>query len=285
MVSETRLFQDWLDNHIQPTSEQREERSTFVNRVANVARESNDMSGHVDDVFWGGSFRRRTDTQLSTEAKIVLLLNPRFIWKLHEEVNEQIARRMMNAFPDAIVSKAELSVTILADSVSVEILPAYAADNPREVAQLVLGDNQLFRPNAEVFRLEHLNEMHPSARDRIRIAKFWLERQDLTPREKPPTYAFELMVLWHCAQTNGFEQSYPRWFSAFLKWLGTAKFRTKIDFTNSVSEQGIAPRGVWILDPGNPSENVAKNWTEQSRFLRPAQMSYMSGNWEHAFGL
>lgn len=297
-MTQGELFKELIKN-IRPTDWERETAREYRDQVLEIL-EDQDLG--IIGIRNCGSFAKRTDIRPLNDLDIIVFISPQRYTKANpKSILRILARDISSSFPYNDVVSGNRSVKVKFDEdFSIDIVPAFSI-KPKELEPAEILDRQTGNwietsPSKHIKFSSSINKIDIRYKDLVRLFKVWKKIR----RRSFRSIVIELLIadaICNGAVARGWAEAV---YSIF-KYVNEHKLKKKIYFTDWYSKPKTIPRNpVVILDPVNPRNNVANDFTNESRiefmntWSNDTKLAYKALNseyrdeiseyWERVFG-
>jgi len=245
--------------------------SGIVSSLGNILKNSSDYL-KIKKVTPAGSLGKKTILKNHLEVDCVYILEHNG----YSYINNfwEVRRAIQDNLPDVEdIKTLKHSIGFTIDkkigTVSVDVLPAFEINSPRQIMEVKNGD--AYYGSTSLLQKKYFKNViqeYPRFNDLVRLLKLWRDTHDVPLS----SYMLELIIANAIHDTKQEEN-----FDFFLE----VCFRTIQSFTDGrsivpvywdgyfdnseIDYRGYCRSNLWIIDPSDPSENLAKDITEEDR--------------------
>lgn len=196
---------------------------------------------------------------------------PHDIRDLLDYLAEKLRKAFPNFMPDQVKPQTySVTVSFKGSGLDVDVVPVLYSGLPNWRGNLVSQEDGSFLETSIPLHLEFAKARKRAAPTHfaqvVRLAKYWArlmkqERQDFRFK----SFMIELIMAKLCDDGVDFSD-YPEALQAFFTYLATSGLRQRIVFEDNyaASKVGALSDLVQIIDPVNPSNNVARLYTQRN---------------------
>ncbi len=251
-----------LARNLRPLRNDERQLQSKVDKIINVLEQNSRFS--VAEVLPAGSLIKNTILKGHLEADIVFLINRSKKRLSFEDVLDELYWTLKEEFRGAFVKKQQIAVSLYTEEAhdlpKFDVLVGYGITSPKQMAEV--KNTKFYRASTSKFHVEYVkaqNRQNQHFSDVVRLLKHWKQEN------KIPLSGFQLELLAadgvHRSQKRNLTsclQSTYRTIQGFcdgkiilpVNW----KHFTKKDVSCSASKAGLL-----LVDPGDPSNNVARD--------------------------
>lgn len=278
------------------------ERNTAREYRDQVLEALNDQNLGITGVRNCGSFAKRTDISPLSDLDIVVFISPERYTKTNpKSILRILARDLGSSFNYNEVISGNRSVKVkFDDDFIIDIVPAFSI-NPKELEPAEILDRQTGKwietsPSKHIKFSTSIKKIDRRYKDLVRVFKVWKRER----RRNFRSIVVEFLIadaICNGAVARGWAEAVH----SIFKYVNDHQLKKRIYFTNYYSKPGKIPRNpVVILDPVNPNNNVANDFTDVSRrefmskWSEDTRLAYKALNseyeddaieiWERVFG-
>lgn len=187
---------------------------------------------------------------------------------------DYLAEKLRKAFPNFSADQVQpqtysVTVSFRGSGLDVDVVPVLYAGDPEWRGNLISQDDGSFLETSIPLHLEFIRKRKTAQPAHfaqvVRLIKFWTRRMK---QERDgfrfKSFMVELILAKLCDSGTDFSD-YPNAMQAFFTYVARSGLRERIVFTDHypVSDAAKVDHVVQIFDPVNPSNNVAKLYTQK----------------------
>lgn len=250
---------------LRPTIDEKKTLKSTINRIENILINSSQFS--VRKVVPGGSLKKGTMIRGHFEADVVFIIES-FGFQSFSDLQQIAIHVLRNNFPKAakirpqnISIRLELNKPI--NRMMFDILIGYEINSPSQMTWVKMTD--FYRGSTTKFHIEYVKQQKDGSCyvEMVLLLKDWIQRQSL------PLSGFQIELI----AAQGVERCEYRGLVEHLK----SCYSTIVSFCDGETiypvdwnyfsyyqvTVGKSAAGVLVVDPGDPSNNVASNLSAQ----------------------
>lgn len=194
---------------------------------------------------------------------------PHDVRALLEYLAEKLRKAFPNFSPDQVKPQTySVTVSFRGTGLYVDVVPVLYDNDPEWRGNLISQDDGSFLETSIPLHLEFIRKRKTAQPAHfaqvVRLAKFWARRMK-QEREGFRFKSFMVeLIMARLSDTGTDFSDYPNALQAFFTYIARSGLRERIVFTDHYPASDVAKVGdaVQIFDPINPSNNVAKLYTQ-----------------------
>lgn len=262
-MTQGELFQEVI-KRIKPTEAERKEARDHRNYVQRIL--DNRELGIIG-VRSYGSYAKRTGVRPLNDIDLIVYISPeKYPRKNPDRVLHLIARNIRSSFPQNEVIPSTRSVKVKYSSgFTVDIVPAFSLDTrnlePAEILDRQTSSWIETSPSKHIDFTNYINSIDGRYKNLIRIFKVWKEQRRRTFR----SILIELLIA-DAILNDAVPRGWGEAIYSIFDYVKDHELLRKIYFTQYHSKPSYYPKDpVVVLDPVNPKNNVANDFTWNSK--------------------
>lgn len=251
----------------------REQAQRLQDKLEGYLADHEDFS--LKRMMLSGSLAKGTALRSLNDIDVAVYISgseaPHDIRDLLDYLAERLRKAFPNFTPDQVKPQTySVTVSFKGSGLDVDVVPVLYSGLPNWRGNLVSQEDGSFLETSIPLHLEFAKARKRSAPTHfaqvVRLAKYWArlmkqERQDFRFK----SFMIELIMAKLCDDGVDFSD-YPEALQAFFTYLATSGLRQRIVFEDNyaTSKVGALSDLVQIIDPVNPSNNVARLYTQRN---------------------
>lgn len=251
----------------------REQAQRLQDKLEGYLADHDDFS--LKRMMLSGSLAKGTALRSLNDIDVAVYISgseaPHDIRDLLDYLAERLRKAFPNFTPDQVKPQTySVTVSFKGSGLDVDVVPVLYSGLPNWRGNLVSQEDGSFLETSIPLHLEFAKARKRAAPTHfaqvVRLAKYWArlmkqERQDFRFK----SFMIELIMAKLCDDGVDFSD-YPEALQAFFTYLATSGLRQRIVFEDNyaASKVGALSDLVQIIDPVNPSNNVARLYTQRN---------------------
>lgn len=251
----------------------REQAQRLQDKLEGYLADHDDFS--LKRMMLSGSLAKGTALRSLNDIDVAVYISgseaPHDIRDLLDYLAEKLRKAFPNFMPDQVKPQTySVTVSFKGSGLDVDVVPVLYSGLPNWRGNLVSQEDGSFLETSIPLHLEFAKARKRAAPTHfaqvVRLAKYWArlmkqERQDFRFK----SFMIELIMAKLCDDGVDFSD-YPEALQAFFTYLATNGLRQRIVFEDNyaASKVGALSDLVQIIDPVNPSNNVARLYTQRN---------------------
>ncbi|MAK68383.1 nucleotidyltransferase [Ectopseudomonas composti] len=251
----------------------REQAQRLQDKLEGYLADHDDFS--LKRMMLSGSLAKGTALRSLNDIDVAVYISgseaPHDIRDLLDYLAEKLRKAFPNFMPDQVKPQTySVTVSFKGSGLDVDVVPVLYSGLPNWRGNLVSQEDGSFLETSIPLHLEFAKARKRAAPTHfaqvVRLAKYWArlmkqERQDFRFK----SFMIELIMAKLCDDGVDFSD-YPEALQAFFTYLATSGLRQRIVFEDNyaASKVGALSDLVQIIDPVNPSNNVARLYTQRN---------------------
>ena len=251
----------------------REQAQRLQDKLEGYLADHDDFS--LKRMMMSGSLAKGTALRSLNDIDVAVYISgseaPHDIRDLLDYLAEKLRKAFPNFMPDQVKPQTySVTVSFKGSGLDVDVVPVLYSGLPNWRGNLVSQEDGSFLETSIPLHLEFAKARKRAAPTHfaqvVRLAKYWArlmkqERQDFRFK----SFMIELIMAKLCDDGVDFSD-YPEALQAFFTYLATSGLRQRIVFEDNyaASKVGALSDLVQIIDPVNPSNNVARLYTQRN---------------------
>lgn len=251
----------------------REQAQRLQDKLEGYLADHDDFS--LKRMMLSGSLAKGTALRSLNDIDVAVYISgseaPHDIRDLLDYLAERLRKAFPNFTPDQVKPQTySVTVSFKGSGLDVDVVPVLYSGLPNWRGNLVSQEDGSFLETSIPLHLEFAKARKRAVPTHfaqvVRLAKYWArlmkqERQDFRFK----SFMIELIMAKLCDDGVDFSD-YPEAMQAFFTYLATSGLRQRIVFEDNyaASKVGALSDLVQIIDPVNPSNNVARLYTQRN---------------------
>lgn len=269
----TRFAEEKVNLPKEKAQQYREQAQRLQDKLEGYLADHDDFS--LKRMMLSGSLAKGTALRSLNDIDVAVYISgseaPHDIRDLLDYLAEKLRKAFPNFMPDQVKPQTySVTVSFKGSGLDVDVVPVLYSGLPNWRGNLVSQEDGSFLETSIPLHLEFAKARKRAAPTHfaqvVRLAKYWArlmkqERQDFRFK----SFMIELIMAKLCDDGVDFSD-YPEALQAFFTYLATSGLRQRIVFEDNyaASKVGALSDLVQIIDPVNPSNNVARLYTQRN---------------------